>query len=44
METTNREVTSSQEEVIYTGRPNYYPYNQKWLDTYFEKWVEEEDK
>ena len=43
METTNREITSSREEVIYKGRPDYYPYNQTWLDSYFEKWEEEDE-
>lgn len=44
METAKKEITSSREEVIVKGRPDYYPFNEKWLDTYFEKWVEEEDK
>lgn len=44
METTNHEkITSSREEVIYKGRPDIYPYNQPWLDSYFEKWEEEDE-
>lgn len=43
METTKKQITSSQEEVIYKGRPDYYPFNEKWLDSYFEKWEEEDE-
>ena len=27
----------NQEKDLYKGRPDYYPYNQEWLDDYFEE-------
>lgn len=34
-------VGENQETDQYHGRPDYYPYNQEWLDEYFEKYSKE---
>ncbi len=30
------------EENLYSGRPDYYPYNQEWMDEYFKEWSSKE--
>lgn len=37
----NKDMDNNLEMDLYHGRPDYYPYNQEWLDEYFEKYSEE---